>query len=147
MEEFTYWEARAVKMPVGPILGTIVGPVIGLILIGISSAFFGGMQMEQKKVASGPTIEELKAIEAIVATGDPTKMTETIRKDGQKINADADKWALVSSWKNKTLFDLYQADLLAGIRGQIEALERVREAAAKAAKERAAAGGGQPAAP
>jgi hypothetical protein len=139
-ENFTFWETKAVKLPMGPIVTTVVTPAIGAVILTVLSVIFGAMVPEEKVASSGPTMAELKAAEAVVAAGDQTKLGELIAAQAQKISADADRWTLVSRWQNKTLFELYQTDLLNNVRGQIDSLKKALDAAEKAAKEKAAKG-------
>jgi len=137
-EEFTFWEAKSVKLPMGPVWSMVIFPAIAMVVITILSTIFGTMTAEEKKGSSGPSMEELKGVETIIASGDPTKMSETIRDMGAKVGADAEKWKLVNRWQNKTMFELYQSDLLGNVRSQIDALRKAQEAMERAARAKAA---------
>lgn len=140
--DFTFWEAKAIKLPLGPVLMVVVAPAAAMILIGFLSVMLGGAVFETSKGSSGPSLKELQAIEAVLKAGDPKKIDEMIKAEGAKVSADAERWALVFRWKNKTLFELYRQDLLVNVQGQIEALVRAQEAAAAAARAEPEKGGG-----
>ena len=149
--DFTFWESKSVKLPMGPLYAS--GAFIVAVGILVVLGQWAGSLVSTKEVKfSGPTLVELQAMEKIAAAGDPTKLGEMLQKDGGRIGADMAKWALVSKWNNPVLFDLYKEDLLFNLRGQIKALQAQLEAmkAKPAAPEAApapAAGGGETKAP
>ena len=144
MSDFTFWENKSVKLPMGPLYGS-AGFLVGVgILVGLGQ--WAGSLVQTKEVKfSGPTLPELQAMEKTAAAGDPAKMDEMLQKEGGRIGADMSKWTLVAKWNNPVLFDLFKEDLLFNLRGQIKSLEAQLEAMkakpAAAEPEKPAAGG------
>lgn len=134
---FTFWENKALQLPRGPLWATLgfLGAIVLLAVLGTIASKF----VEKKVVKStAPTLQELEEWEKIVSSKDVAKIDELLGKEGSRIGADMARWALVSKWQNDVLMDLYQRDLLATLKGQIEALKKAE--AEKALAAAAAAG-------
>jgi hypothetical protein len=125
--DFTFWESKSVKLPMGPLYAS--GAFIAAVGILVVLGQWAGSLVQQKEVKfSGPTLEELQVMEKTATAGEPTKINEMLQKDGGRIGADMSKWGLVSKWNNPVLFDLFKEDLLFNLRGQIKALQAQLEA-------------------
>jgi hypothetical protein len=133
--EFTFWEHKSVKLPMGPLWG-IFGFLGGVVVLAVLGTIAGNLVTKKEIISNAPTLPELEAWEKTVVTKDLTKIDELLKKEGNRIGADLAKWTLVAEWKNDVLMDLYQSDLLINLRSQIDSLKKMIEA------EKAKAAGG-----
>ena len=87
MAEFTFWESKSIKMPMGPIWGSLA--FMGALgVIGLLGNWAGSLAGGKETKFSGATLEELKAWEQTVASGDTAKMDELLQnEDGPRLEA------------------------------------------------------------
>lgn len=125
--EFTFWETKSISLPKGPLYGILffVGAMALLLFLGRLASQAGP---KEAKETTGFSLEELTAIEKVVAGGDPAKIDEMLVKDGLQLGADMSKWGLIRQWKNDVLVRLFVTELHANVKGQIGALQAQIEA-------------------